>query len=119
VRLLLDEMFVPAIAEALRARGHDVVAVLERADLRGQDDDVVFEAAQHLGRALVTENVRDLRPIAARLASAGSVHHGLILTTNRRFPRAHPRTTGRLVVALGALLESEGAREPSSREIWL
>jgi hypothetical protein len=33
--LLLDEMFSPAIAAELRQRGHDVIAVADRADLPG------------------------------------------------------------------------------------
>ena len=36
---------------------HDVEAVLERSDLVGRTDDVVFECAQSEGRAVVTENV--------------------------------------------------------------
>ncbi len=42
MKLLLDEMWSPAIAAALRERGHDVVAVAERSDLRGKPDDVIF-----------------------------------------------------------------------------
>jgi len=33
-RLLLDEMFAPAIAAELRELGHDVIAVADRFDLR-------------------------------------------------------------------------------------
>jgi hypothetical protein len=45
VKLLLDEMWPPSIAVQLRRRGHDVEAVAERADLRGQADDAVFSVA--------------------------------------------------------------------------
>jgi hypothetical protein len=34
LKLLLDEMYTAAVAEQLRQRDHDVVAVAERADLR-------------------------------------------------------------------------------------
>jgi lipopolysaccharide/colanic/teichoic acid biosynthesis glycosyltransferase len=35
LKLLLDEMYTAAVAEQLRERDHDVIAVAERADLRG------------------------------------------------------------------------------------
>ena len=35
MKLLLDEMHAPAVAARLRDRGHDAVAVKERADLIG------------------------------------------------------------------------------------
>jgi hypothetical protein len=38
-RLLLDEMFSPAIAAELRELGHDVIAVADRADLRARSDE--------------------------------------------------------------------------------
>ena len=62
-QLLLDEMFSPALAVALRDVGYDVVAVAERSDLRAISDDKVFAAACADGRWLVTENVKDFRPI--------------------------------------------------------
>jgi len=56
VKLLLDEMWPPIIAAELRRRGHEVIAVAERAELHGQPDEVVFAAAQAEGRTLLTEN---------------------------------------------------------------
>jgi hypothetical protein len=38
VRLLLDEMFSPAITVELRALGHDVIAVADQPDLRSRSD---------------------------------------------------------------------------------
>jgi NADPH-dependent 2,4-dienoyl-CoA reductase/sulfur reductase-like enzyme len=117
VKLLLDEMWSPEIAVQLRRRGHDVVAVAERPELRGQPDDIVFAAAQAEGRAVVTENVLDYRPLGAVELEHGRSHAGLIFTTNRRFPRHDARTSGRLVTALNALLVIETAID--SREMWL
>jgi hypothetical protein len=117
VRLLIDEMWAPAVAVQIRQRGHDAVAVGERADLRGQPDEIVFAAAQAEGRAVVTENVVDYRPLAARLLERGRTHAGLILTTNNRFPRHDPRTPGRLVMALHALLSGEHGI--ANQELWL
>jgi predicted nuclease of predicted toxin-antitoxin system len=121
VKLLLDEMFRASIAEQLRRpRAHDVVAVAEREDLRGLPDAEVFLVAQNEERAVVTENVRDFRPIAREWQEMGRVHFGIVLTTNRRFPRANPRTAGRMVRALDQLLIAEARRAvASNREIWL
>jgi hypothetical protein len=43
----------------------DVVAVIERDDLRERADSVIVAAAIAEGRAIVTENVGDLRPLVA------------------------------------------------------
>ena len=117
MKLLLDEMWSPAIADQLRRRDHDAVAVAERPELRGQSDPVIFAAAQAEGRAVVTENVVDYRPLAAQELQDGRSHAGLILTSNRRFPRHESRTAGRLVTALDELLS--GDLEATSLEYWL
>ena len=121
MKLLLDEMFPGTIAKRLRDKHqHDVVAVVERDDLKGLPDADIFLAAQEDYRAVVTENVRDFRPIAREWQAMGKVHFGLVLTTDRRFPRAHSRTAGRLVRGLNDLIEAEAAPQPASnREIWL
>lgn len=43
MRLLLNEHYRREIAQQLRARGHDVVAVDERDDLRGLTDAELLE----------------------------------------------------------------------------
>lgn len=108
MRLLLDEMFAPAVAAALRARDHDVVSVHDASHvfLAGVADADVLAVARREERALVTENVRDFRPLESSLLAAGSHHAGLVYTSNRQFPRGDPGTTGRLVRALDALLRS-------------
>jgi len=110
LRLLLDEMYAPAIAVALRARGQDVISVHE-ADpvLAGASDDEVLAAAEFAERALVTENMRDYRPLETALLAAGGHHHGIVYTSDRQFPRGDPATTGRLVRALDALLRDPPA----------
>jgi predicted nuclease of predicted toxin-antitoxin system len=112
MKLLLDEMYAPSVAEQLRARGHDV-ASLHDADhraLEGASDEDVWAVAIAGDRALVTENVRDFRRIEADALTRGEPIAGLILTTNRQFPRGDPSTTGSLVLALGALLATGRAR---------
>ncbi len=114
MRLLLDEMYAPAIAAELRARGHDVASVHGLADalMTGASDADVLAAAQREGRTLVTENIRDFRPLEGGLLADRSHHAGLIYTSNRRFPRGDPATTGRLIGALDALLR----RAPDLRD---
>ena len=116
MKLLLDEIWAPAIAEALRDRGHEVVAVAERRDLRGMPDAAIFDAAHAEGRVIVTENVVDYRPLAADAMRAGRDSPALIYASNRAYPRANRRTAGRLVAALDALLS---ARDAVASEHWL
>ena len=109
-------MLAPAIAAELRARGHDVISVHESSDppLAGASDEDVLAAAQAQERALVTENVRDLRPLEAFLWAAGGHHAGLVYTSNRQFPRGDPATTGQLVRALDGLLHDRETLSDSS-----
>jgi predicted nuclease of predicted toxin-antitoxin system len=55
LRLLLDELCPASIAEGLRARGPDAVAIVERPELRNLTDEEVFAAARTERRAVVTE----------------------------------------------------------------
>lgn len=117
MKLLLDEMWPPSITVQSLRRGHDVVAVAERGDLRGKSDELVFAAAQDEDRAIVTENVADYRRLALEAMREGRSHAGLIFTLNRTFPRSNRRTPGRLVAALKKLLLSEPAQ--GDPEWWL
>lgn len=101
-------MYALAIAAELRARGHDVASVhdLGRALETGASDADVLAAARHEERTLVTENIRDYRPLESGLLADGSHYAGLVYTSNGQFPRGDPATTGRLVRALDALLGS-------------
>lgn len=119
MRLLLDEMYAPAIAADLRRRGHDVVSLHDAASPvpAGASDPEVLAAAQAASLTLVTENVRDFSPLEADLIAQDSHHPGLVYTTNRQFPRGHPATAGRLVRALDALLCEQ--RDLRDRAIFL
>ena len=95
MKLLIDEMYPRVIARELRARGHDATSVHE-APGRGTLDEEVFDHARSEGRAVVTENVRDYRPLAEALLAAGDGHAGLVFTTDkalaaRRSRRSHHR----------------------------
>lgn len=106
MRLLVDEMYSPAVAEQLRARGHDAASVHAPGFrmLESEPDEEVWSAALAAGRVLVTENVGDFSRIQAEALSRGQPITPLIFTTDRQFPRGHPGTTGRLVIALDRLL---------------
>lgn len=111
MKLLLDEMWPPAVAEALRQRGHDVVAVAARRDLRGASDEAVVEAARTEGRVIVTENVVDYCQLQTAAMHAGRDYPSLILTNNEGWPRANPAMRGRLIKALDDLLTANDAIE--------
>ena len=107
MRLLLDEMYAPAVAVELRARGHDVLSVHEIDPvLVGASDAEVLSAAISAERVLVTENVRDFRPLEIALLEGGDHHHGIVYTSDHQFPRGAPVTIGDLVRALDALLDA-------------
>lgn len=61
-----------------------------------------------------TENVRDYRPLAEALRAAGGSHAGLVLTTEKRWPRGNP---GSLIAALDRLLTST-TEQPVDTELW-
>ena len=112
VPLLLDEMHPPALAQMLRDKSHDVVAVAASADLAGTDDGTVLDFAAGEGRCLVTENVRDF----AVLARQGS-HAGVLFVSARRWPRTRVGIV-RLAAALHEALERD--RIPRRDEVaWL
>ena len=107
MRLLLDEMFPPSVAEGLRRRGADVTAAQEIPSLRGLPDPQLFVAAQLAQRCLVTENIGDFVLVeSAWRAEHEEPHHGLVLVAPGAFPRHRPRTVGRLVAALEKLVKA-------------
>ena len=116
MRLLLDEMYSPSIAEQLRDRVHDVASVHDpdyRA-LEGESDSEVWAAAIAADRALATENVQDFRRIETGALVQSQPVVRLVFTTDRQFPRGDPATVGRLVTALDALL-TENPDLPTAR----
>lgn len=104
MRLLLDEMYPARLAVELRARGHDVVAVKERPDLREQPDEAILRAAAAERRALLTENVGDFRGLVERFAAEGERHYGVVLVSARSLPRSR-RGRGTLLRGIESFLE--------------
>jgi predicted nuclease of predicted toxin-antitoxin system len=120
LKLLIDQMWPVTLATELRDRGHDAIAVVERPELVHCADEIVFGAGRADERAIFTENVPDYLQLARECLSRGDDFHGLLLTSNARYPRGHPRTLGRAVRALDAFLgERPGERDLLNQIAWL
>jgi predicted nuclease of predicted toxin-antitoxin system len=117
VRLLLDEMFSPVIAAALRDLGHDVTAIAEQAALRAMTDEEVFALAAAQGQWLLTENAKDFQPILQQALQAGTPPAGLLFTSSRAFPRSR-KNPGPLIHAIHTWLTT-GTPPPPLTEDWL
>ncbi len=102
--LLLDEMFSDAIAQQLRAKGHDVQAVVSDPSLASLPDDQILSRAAGTGRALVTANIKDFMPLDARYRAAEQAHAELILVSAKTFPQNRSYTST-VASALAALLD--------------
>lgn len=112
MRILLDEMYPPALAEKLRAQGHDVRAVTEDADLIGSDDETLLAYATATQSCLITENVQDFAALAKHTA-----HAGILLVHPRRWPRDGAGIAG-LAVTLDRTVREERLPGPSETR-WL
>jgi predicted nuclease of predicted toxin-antitoxin system len=97
--LLLGEMFSPAIADGLGARGIDCRAVVADALLRALSDLEIFETALLEGRVIVTNNVPDFESLRRARDAAGGEIPRLIYTSDVTFPRTKAYVA-RLVTAL-------------------
>ncbi|MBV8526986.1 MAG: DUF5615 family PIN-like protein [Candidatus Dormibacteraeota bacterium] len=108
-------MFTPVIAEELRRRGHDVIAVAAEPELRSLTDAELYASAKREKRRIVTENVKDFRRLLVQ--DEGTGRPGLLFTSSRSFPRSR-RSPGALIVALDAWLSDARTRTPPL-EVWL
>ena len=109
--LLLDEMSSGVIAEQLRAKGHDMLAVMDDPALTGLADEEILAHATMTGRALVTANIKDFMPVDARYRAAGQTHAGLILVSAKTFPQDRTFTAA-ITSALSALLDQPNPAQP-------
>jgi Domain of unknown function (DUF5615) len=94
-----------------------VIAVAERGELRAASDEEVFAWATAQDRWLLTENVKDFRPILLRTLQTESSMTGVLYTSNRAFPRSR-KNPGPLIQAVHAWIRS-GPPEPPLTEDWL
>jgi hypothetical protein len=119
VKLLLNEVLSPEIARQLRARGHDVEAVAGHSDWKGLSDSQLMVVARTEHRAIVTNNLRDYRPLHSEaITPGGHGHFGMIfIPSDYRRTRAD---TGRIIAALEAkLAQYPGETELADGEAWL
>ncbi|MGH9300838.1 MAG: DUF5615 family PIN-like protein [Acidimicrobiales bacterium] len=86
MRLLLDEMYPRALAEALRAGGINACTVAELG-LAGRSDPDVQAAATAGGYVVLTENVADFVRLTTERLNAGCHHPGLLIALSSRFSR--------------------------------
>ncbi|HWY89828.1 MAG TPA: DUF5615 family PIN-like protein [Solirubrobacteraceae bacterium] len=105
MKLLLDEMYAAAHAEALRAADIDASTVIELG-LAGRSDPDVFAAAVARDQAILTENVADFARISAERLTAGHHHPGVLIALSSRFSR-RPAGMGPLVSAIHALADQQ------------
>jgi len=117
VELLLDEHISTRIAEDLRRRGHDVIALAEVSELRGQPDGAVFAWAAERGRSVVTYDTGFVSVLNQRIAAEESVTDVIVVSARRSPPgdRGH----GALVRALAAFLGAADASPQRGRLLWL
>ncbi len=82
-------------------------------------DPDLFAEAQRRSWAVLTENVADYLALDAEYRGRHRAHWGLVLTSNRTFPRGKAATVGALVEALDGLLRKSASKHRSSQVIWL
>ena len=102
MRLFLNEQISPVVSSRLREQGLDVVSPSD-VRTRGASDAAQFEWAAINGRAVVTYNIPDFRPLADQYLARGRDHWGLIFVSERTIPQPD---IGALIRALEAALRA-------------
>lgn len=118
MKLLLDEMLSPDIAERLCGRGYDVQAIAASAHAALSDPEVL-DLARSQQRAVVTNNVRDFRPMhSAAIQAGGAGHYGMIFMAGN-FHRSKA-DVGRIADALeNKLTQYPALDDLADAEDWL
>ena len=86
MKLLIDEMYPQALAEALRALGIEASTVAEHG-LAGRSDPDVLATAVANDYVLLTENVADFTRLAGEHLTTGGHHPGVLIALSSRFSR--------------------------------
>ncbi|MGI8612466.1 MAG: DUF5615 family PIN-like protein [Nocardioidaceae bacterium] len=112
-RLLLDEMLGGTIADQLRQRGYDVVAVVEVVSLMSMPDEELLAHAAEQQQVLVTANISDFAAIATHWRARDRVHEGIVYLAYRTFGQDRS-FIGAMVDALSALYGSKSLPPPGT-----
>lgn len=86
MRWLLDEMLPRAAVDALNARGHDAVSVVD-IDLRAAPDDIVYATGVEQARVVVTEDEGDFERILKQAFAAGDAVVPVVVVRKTRLSR--------------------------------
>lgn len=113
MKLLLDEMYPPALADALRGAELDVLTISE-VGMNGRSDSDVLAAAGATNRVVLTENVADFARICAERISAGEHHPGVLIALSSRFSR---RLAG--IPHLAAAVRTAAGQQLQDRVVYL
>lgn len=105
MRLLLDEMYPAALAEALHAVGIDACTVGDLG-LAGRSDPEILAAAVADGYTVLTENVADFAHVSAEHLTAGRHHSGVLIALSSRFSRRRAGI-GALVAAIHTVADQQ------------
>jgi predicted nuclease of predicted toxin-antitoxin system len=105
LKLILDEMYPPSLAVALRASGINASTVAELG-LAGRSDSDVLAAAVEYGYVVLTENVADFARTAAERLTAGGHHSGVLIALSSRFSR-RPSGIPKIAAAVRAITDEE------------
>lgn len=112
-------MLAPTIARELTARGHDVTAIAGDPAHEALSDADVLALARAQRRAVVTNNIRDFRPLHTDAVTPGGPGHFGIIFMPATFRRTKD-DTGRIIAALEAKLAAFPAEEDlANAEAWL
>jgi predicted nuclease of predicted toxin-antitoxin system len=112
-------MLSPAIARELQARGYDVEAVAGHPDREALPDPEVLALARTERRAVVTNNVRDFRPLHVEAVMPGGPgHYGMIFMAGNY--RRTKSDIGRIIAAIeGKIKQYPGDEALVNAEEWL
>lgn len=116
LRLALDHHYSPKIAQRLRDKEHDVLAVIELG-WELEQDEALLALCREEKRALLTNNVADFVVIARRWMAQGESHAGIVFTSDVSMPRSR-KTIGRYVEALDRLMRERAGDEALLDQIW-
>lgn len=109
IRLYIDEdAMARALVNGLRARGFDVLTVLE-AGMKGRDDPAQLAYATQQGRVIYTFNVGHFCQLHTEYLEQGKTHSGIIVVPRQKY------SIGEQLRKLAGFISSTTAEEMKNR----